>query len=100
MCFHQCSFFLGKITLIILYMVHHKVALYGFQFTGNRPYNPNVFTEWDFALSNVTDRAMVLHDSADLLELATSVLSNESVAGDAIDLQSAASISAVGINNL
>ena len=42
---------------------------------------------------------MVHDDSVDLLEVETPVLSNEPVMGNAIDLHSAASINAVGINN-
>ena len=72
----------------------------GFQFTENWPYNQNVFTELDFAPSNVTDIAMVHGDSADLLEVTTPVLSNEPVLSDAINLQSAASINVVGIDKL
>ena len=39
-------------------------------------------------------------DSADLLEVTTPVLSSESLSGDAINLQSAASINVVGIDKL
>ena len=40
--------------------------LSGFQCTGNWPYNPNVFTDLDFAPSNITDRMMAQVDSSDL----------------------------------
>ena len=43
---------------------------------------------------------MIHGDSADLLEVTTPVLSNESLSGDAIDLHSAASINVVGIDKL
>ena len=43
---------------------------------------------------------MVHGDSADLLEVTTPVLSNEPLSGDAINLQSAASINVVGIDKL
>ena len=40
-----------------------KNILSGFRFTGNWPCDPNIFSEFDFAPSNVTDRAMVQDDS-------------------------------------
>ena len=74
-----------------IYMVDYKVALFGFLFTGNWPYNSNVFTKLDFASFNVTDRAVIHDPSADPLKVAIQVSSKEPVEGHVI-MQSIASI--------
>ena len=69
----------------------------GFQFTAKLVLQSKCVYRIGFCF---IDRAMVHGDSADLLKVTTTVLSNEPVEGDAIDLQSAALLNAVGIDKL
>ena len=78
-----------------------KNILSGFRFTGSWPCDRNIFTELDFAPSNVTDRAVVQDDSeSQLTEATTPCFPNRQVVGDAMDIQSGAPFGDIGTHNL